>query len=87
MAIREPWFSRRRTPGDLEARVFKSTGRCKFVDDDGEDMRYKQPGFRWDLFRDIRKTTCNEYSERIQSIFDEVYEKITIIGRYFICVY
>ena len=82
MASIEPWFSRRRTPGDLETKVFNSGARCKFLDENGEDVRFKQPGFRWDVFKERRKAIYKDYSERIQASFDQVYEKITGVRRY-----
>lgn len=81
-----PWFSRRRTPGDLETKVLNSSGsRCKFLDENGEDIRFKEPGFRWGVFKEMRKDVYKDYAERIQAVFDEVYEKITRIRRY-MCV-
>ena len=82
MAGKEPWFSRRETAGDLENRVFNSTSRCNYLDENGEDMRYKQPGLRWGMLSEMRRSTHSEYAGRIQSIFDEVYAKITRLGRY-----
>lgn len=82
-STKEPWFSRRRTPGDLEARAINSTGRCNYLDANGEDVRHKQPGLRWELLRDKRKATYRDYAQRIQAAFDEVYEKMTGIARYF----
>lgn len=82
MASAQPFFSRKQTPGDLETKVFTSRSRCKFLDENGEDIRYKQPGIRWELFKEMRKATFADYAERIQAAFDEVYEKVTGIRRY-----
>ena len=81
MASVVPWFSRRKTPGDLETKVF--VGRCKFLDENGEDVRFKEPGFRWGVFKEKRKEVYKDYAERIQAAFDQVYEKITGVRRYF----
>lgn len=87
MASVAPWFNRRKTPGDLELETKVFSGRCNFLDENGEDIRFKEPGFRWGVFKAKRKEIYKDYSERIQAAFDQVYEKITGVRRYFpLCV-
>lgn len=81
-----PWFSRRRTPGDLESGVFNTGSRSnfQFLDENGEDTRFKEPGFRWEVVREKRIAIYNDYAARIQASFDQIYEKITGVRRYFV---
>lgn len=79
---KDPWFSRRRTPGDLETRVINSTGRCNYLDENGKDVRHQNPGLRWEVLREKRKATYKDYADRIQAAFDSVYEKLSKISRY-----
>ena len=81
MAHSSQWFSRKQTAGDLEANMFDSGRQCEFVNANGEDVRYKQPGLRWELFKEIRKETYFDYTGRLQSVFDEFYERVTKRGR------
>lgn len=73
----ESWLSRRRTPGDLETTLFDPSNKRKFLNENGVDVRLKQPGVRYDLLREMRRATLTDYRERIQAVFDQVFEKIT----------
>ena len=76
-----PWFNRRHTPGNLEASVFDSGRPCEFLNENGEDVRYKEPGVRWSLLKEMRKETYNDYAGRLQGVFDEFYERISKLGK------
>ena len=65
---------------DLEKQVAKhqtSNGRKMFYGESGDDLRLKQPGFKWSLINDRRHQISDDFAKQLSSIFEEYYEKIT----------